>query len=298
MKNRKKHVTVFLFAMMMLLTAGCGGYEDLPPLPTLAPTPTAEPEVDAPAPTAAPDAEYTKIVELDGEDYNQTSYFTIEGEGSVSVKPVSKSGRYSFCMSGRGESWHGISFPVADASGNEVNVVGKNVFMSMWVYHESGKPESFICSMQIKKPDGTTDSPIEITKNGVPSHTWTLIEGYLPVYANVTSPRIRMEMTSGNASFYFDDFRLTYDPNSSIMAKQEYNVVSFEGLYFDFENGENPFVGRAGTESLEIIKGGLDGKKCLSTTKRTANWHGPSIDLTEYGLAGVPIWVSFSATQG
>lgn len=297
MKNRKKYITAFLFTMVMLFAAGCANRVELGPLPTLAPTNTPVSEVDTPAPTSAPDAEYTGIVALDGEDFNQTSYFNIEGEGNVSVKPMYKSGRYSFCMSGRGESWHGISFEVKDGNGNVVNVTGKNMFLSMWLYHESDKAETFTCTMQVKKSDGTTDTPVELVVSDVPSHTWTLLEGFLPVYANVSDPKLRLEMTSGNASFYFDDFRLTYDQRSSVAANVEYNIISFEGIYANFENGENPFEGRAGSEKLTIINGGQDGKKCMKTSGRTANWNGPSIDISEHELAGATIWVGFDATH-
>jgi len=298
MKNKRKHVTAFLIAMMLLFAAGCANRIELGPLPTLAPTNTPAPEVDTPAPTGAPDADYARIVELDGEDFNQTAYFNIEGEGTVSVKSIYKSGRYSFCMSGRGESWHGISFDVKDINGSKVDVVGKNMFLSMWVYHESDKPESFTCTMQVKKPDETTDTPIELVVSDVPSHTWTLLEGVLPVYANVSDPKLRIEMTTGNASFYFDDFRLSYDQKSVVGPNVGYNVLSFPGIYLDFESGDNPFVGRAGTETMTVAKGGKGGQKCLITSGRTENWNGPSMDISEYGLSGATIWVSFAATHG
>ncbi len=300
MKNRKKSIGVFLFATLLLFAAGCAGSGNERVLPTLAPTHTPVPdEGDKPAPTVAPDAEYTKIIELNGEDFNQTSYFMIEGEGSISVKPLSKVGSYSFYMSGRGESWHGLSIDVADKEGVPANVTGKNLYVSMWVYHESGKPENFTCSLQIKKPDGTTEVAGEIVKNRVPSDTWTLVQGLLPVYANVTEPRLRMEMTSGKDSFYFDEFRITYDEGSNVAAKAEYNVLSFEGLYYDFESKDHAFIGRGGNEKLSLKKGGSeDGAKYLDVSGRTQNWHGPAIDLSEYGLAGTQIWVSFSAAHG
>ena len=298
MKNRKRSITVFLFATLLLFVAGCSGGNELGPLPTLAPTHTPAPVDDKPSPTVAPDAEYTKIIELNGEDFNQTSRFAVEGEGTLSVKPLANTGSYSFCMSGRSESWNAVTIDVADKEGNKPNVTGKNMYLAMWVYHETGKPENFTCTLQIKKPDGSTDAANTIVKNRVPSHTWTLVQGLLPVYANVTEPRIRIEMNSAKDAFYFDDFRITYDEDSSVAAKAEYNVITFEGLYFDFENGENQFIGRGGVEKLAIKKGGVaGGEKCLSVSGRTQNWNGPAIDLSEYGLSGSNIWVSFSASH-
>jgi len=299
MKNRKRSIAFFLFVMLLLCAAGCGSSGDLPPLPTLAPTHTPKPmEDDTPTPTVAPDADYTKIIALDGEDFNQVSNFRVEGEGSISVKPIANTGSYSFYYSGRGETWHNVNMDIADKKGNQINVIGKNVYVAMWVYHETGKTESFSCSMYVKKPDGSRDVGASLTKYGVKSHTWTLIQGILPVYANVTEPKLRIEMTSGKSSFYIDDFRITYDPASSVGAKAEYNVTSFEGLYFDFEDGKTGFDKHGENEILAVKAGGVaDGTKCLSVTNRKENWNGPELDLSEYGLAGSTIWVSYSAVH-
>jgi len=273
MKNRKRSIAFFLFVMLLLCAAGCGSSGDLPPLPTLAPTHTPKPmEDDTPTPTVAPDADYTKIIALDGEDFNQVSNFRVEGEGSISVKPIANTGSYSFYYSGRGETWHNVNMDIADKKGNQINVIGKNVYVAMWVYHETGKTESFSCSMYVKKPDGSRDVGASLTKYGVKSHTWTLIQGILPVYANVTEPKLRIEMTSGKSSFYIDDFRITYDPASSVGAKAEYNVTSFEGLYFDFEDGKTGFDKHGENEILAVKAGGVaDGTKCLSVTNRKEN---------------------------
>lgn len=298
MKNRKKCFGVFLFAASLLFAAGCSGSSDLGPLPTLAPTHTPAPIVDTPDPTIAPDAEYTKIIELNGEDFNQTSHFMREGEGLVSVKPLSHSGSYSFCLAGRKETWHAVSVEVKDKDENKVNVSGKNMFMAMWVYHESGQPENLTCTVTAKKPDGESATIATITQNGIPSNTWTLVQGMVPVYANVSDPQIRIEMTSSSTDFYFDDLRLSYDTKSVVGPNREFNTITFEGIYCDFENGENPFTGRAGNEKLTIKKtSGGAGEKCMVTSGRTANWNGPSIDLTEYALADTTIWVSFLAAH-
>ncbi|MDD5901655.1 MAG: carbohydrate binding domain-containing protein [Lachnospiraceae bacterium] len=300
--NKSKNVFVtILFVIVVLLMTGCGGgKENIYVLPTLAPTNTPLPqEEEKPTPTTAPDAAYTKVIELDGEDFNQTTLFRLEGEGSLGVKPLAYAGSYSFCMSGRGETWNGISLAVADKKGNAADVAGKKLFFSTWVYHETGKKEVFSCALQVKKPDGTTDIGATITKHSVPSNTWTLVEGYLPVYANVTEPRIRMEMSSSKESFYFDDVRISFDPTSVIAANKDYFSNSFEGIYFDFENGKVGFTGRGGGEKIFIEPGGAEGSaNCLVTTNRSQNWNGPSIDLSEYGLAGETVWVSFSASHG
>ena len=298
MKNRKRSIAVFLFAALSFVAAGCGSAPDLGPLPTLAPTHTPVPVVETPAPTKAPDEGYAKVIELDGEDFNQTSYFVSQGQGNVSVKPISYSGSYAFYVSNRSEAWDGPGLQFVDKEENAISVMGKRAFMSVWVYHETGKTESFTCTLMVKKPDGAQEEAVTLTKQGVRSGTWTLFQGALPVYANVTDPSIRLSMNSSKEPFYFDDIRLTYDTASTVAAKAEYNVVDFDGLYYDFEDGTHDFIARGGAEKLEVKRGGASGgKKYLHTSNRTQNWNGPSIDLSEHNLAGTTIWISFTAAQ-
>ena len=298
MKNRKRSIAVFLFSALTCIAAGCGSAPDLGPLPTLAPTHTPVPVVETPDPTKAPDEDFEKVIELNGEDFNQTEFFSTHGQGNVSVKPISYTGSYAFYVSNRSESWDGPSMRFTDKEGTEVSVTGKRAFVSVWVYHETGKNENFGCTLLVKRPDGEQEEAVTLTKQGVRSGTWTLFQGALPVYANVTEPTVRLTMTSSKEPFYFDDIRLTYDAESTVAAKTEYNVVDFDGLYYDFENSEHDFIARGGAEKLEIKNGGAeDGKKYLHTSNRGANWHGPSIDLSEHNLAGTTIWVSFTAAH-
>lgn len=299
MKNRKRCSLIFLFAAAMLFITGCGGTTELPPLPTMAPTHTPAPVVETPDPTKAPDEEYAKVIELNGEDFNQTSYFVMQGQSNVSVKSISYEGSYAFYVSNRSDTWEGPGLSFADKEGNAVGaVIGKRAFVSVWVYHETGKTESFTCTLLVKKPDGAQEEAVTLTKQGVKSGEWTLFQGALPIYANVTEPTVRLAMSSSKEAFYFDDIRLSYDEASTVAAKTEYNVIDFDGLYYDFEGNKNDFIARGGVEKLEVKRGGAsDGKYYLNTSNRSQNWNGPALDLSEHNLAGLTIWVSFTATH-
>ncbi|MGN1084148.1 MAG: carbohydrate binding domain-containing protein, partial [Lachnospiraceae bacterium] len=298
MRRRKGIFAFSLFASVLLFMAACGNNAPTYVLPTLAPTYTPTPEPvkdDGPTPTIAPDANNTKIIALDGEDFNQTSHFSIRGSGSISVKPVAYSGSYAFYVSGREDTWHGVSLNFSDADGNVKNVIGKKIHIAAWVYQETGAPADFSCTLQVKKPDSTSDTPESISITGVPSGTWALIEGDIPVYANITNPTVSIEMSSSKDPYYFDDIRVTYDPTSTVPANSSYNVASFDGFYFDFEDQVTHLAER-GTGKPSIAAGGCeDGEYCLFVSGRTASWNGAEIDLSEYGLAGSKIWISYSA---
>lgn len=297
MKKRKSFYAFSLLMVLTLFMAACGGSGNQYVLPTYAPRNTPTPAVensDGPTPTLAPDANNLKIIALDGEDFNQVSNFKIRGICSPSVKKIAHTGEFSFYVSGREDVNSGVYLDFADTEGNVKNVSGKVIHIAAWVYQETGSAASFVCSLQGKRPDGITDTPESITISGVPSGKWALIEGDIPVYANLINPNIGIAMSSSKDPFYFDDIRLTYDPNSSVAANAAYGSSSFEGVFADFEDQSNPFFSR-GTAVGKVVSGGYKDGYALSVTDRTADWNGVQIDLSEYGLAGSKIWVQFAA---
>ena len=158
MKKRKHLLAFSLVTAMLLSLAACGGGSgsNKGNLPTLAPTYTPTPIPDskgAPTPTPALDANYTKIIELNGEDYNQTSHFAVRGTGSLSVKPVAHTGSFSFYVTGRDNPVDGFSLNFSDKDGAVANVIGKNTHAAAWVYHECDTPQDFALVLQVKKPD-------------------------------------------------------------------------------------------------------------------------------------------------
>lgn len=297
MKRRKSLGAFALLLVTALLMTACGGSNPGYILPTFAPRVTLAPDSGnvGPTPTTAPDVNYTRIISLNGEDFNQTSNFSTRGIANIAVKPIAYTGSYSFYVSGREDASGCVYLNFADASGNMVPVAGKVVHVAAWVYHETGVPADFACRITGKKPDGTSDSPESVNINQVPSGQWTLIEGDLPIYTNLSNPNISIEMSSSKDPYYFDDIRVTYDETSTVGMNSSYGVGNFGGIFADFDDQSNPFAGR-GSGVPTIINGGYDGSShCLKITGRTADWNGVEINLSEYGLSGSDLWVSFAA---
>ena len=298
MKRRKRLFAFSLLASVLMFTAACGGGGDKYVLPTLAPTYTPIPKPEehvGPTPTPAPDAGNTKIIALDGEDFNQTSHFSIRGEANISVKPTAYAGAYAFYVSGRGADWHGMSLNFSDTNGKVYNVIGKTIHVAAYVYQETGEPQDFSLTLAVKKPDGTPDTPESLTINNVPSGKWTLLEGDIPVYANVSAPTVSIEMPTSTKDFYFDDIRITYDESSAVAAHTPYTTASLDVLYFDFEDGEAHLDSRGSASPMVVSGGSDDGAQCMFVSGRTATWNGAQIDLSEYGLAGTKIWITYDA---
>ncbi|MCH5273943.1 MAG: carbohydrate binding domain-containing protein [Lachnospiraceae bacterium] len=295
MRRRKGIFAFSLLSVALFFTQACGKKFNYV-LPTLAPTYTPTPKVDeGPTPTPAPDANNTKIISLNGEEFNQTTYFTARGDSKLSLKPFAYSGAYSFYVEKRNDTYHGVSLNFSDEGKNVVNVIGKTVHVAAWVYHESAEPQDFSFTLSVRKMDGTTDTPESVSISGVPSGQWALLEGDIPVYSNIKSPTVSIEMSSSKDPFYFDDIRVTYDPSSAVGANAAYTTTTFNGMNFDFEDRQAHLRGR-GSANVAVVGDGFGGSgSCLYVTGRTANWNGAEIDLSEYGLGGSKIWISYAA---
>ena len=294
---RLRKILPVLTAMVMLSgTLTACGKEPNKALPTLAPTPTPKSEVkEGPTPTTAPDRDYTKIVELTGEDYNQTENFTINN-GKLSVLKKAHSGQYSFCLSDRESSVAGATINFVKVTDAKTDVIGKKAHIAVWVYQETGQAQTFECTLSAKQQDNTSVTPVHLEYANIPSGQWTLLESDFAVPAGVKAPTVSVNMSSASDDFYFDDLRLSVDTNSTVAALETENKEKVEVLLYRFENGQKYFTSR-GDASLDIVSGAADGSDYLSVSGRTANWHGAQVDVSNYGFEGKTISVSFDAKQ-
>lgn len=297
--KRKKVLSVFALSCMLIGSfAGCGGKGKGKVLPTIAPTPTTAPlngQTGNPTPTTPPDSKYTKIFKLNGEDYNQITSFTATS-GIISVKDEeSYSGKYSFKITGRENEEHGVSMNYADTKGNTIDVVGKKTHLAVWVFQETGAPATFAVSLSVKKQDNSTDTPTIIEVPNVPSNVWYLIEKDIDVFSGIKSPSVTLAMTSSRDDFYFDDIRLTYDPDSYVDNNGMYGVAATELLYFTFEDGQTHLSARGDGVNNKLANSGNNSEVALQISKRTANWHGAQLDLKEYNFAGKKLYISYDA---
>lgn len=293
MRMRKMLPTIaFTFALSAMLTACKGKGSEV--LPTLAPTATPKPaseSLNKPTPTLAPDRDNTKIVELNGEDFNQTSLLSVNS-GKIEVKKIAYTGDYSFAVTGREDASQGFSMNFAKANGEKVDVVGKIAHIAMWVYQESGEAATFACSVNAKDEENATQTVDRFEISNVVSKSWRLLEGDVKIPSGVKNPTISITMNSSTADFYVDDLRVTYDPNSSVGAYEAEKKATV--YYFSFNDGST-YLSSRGTGVGKISDGGERATKCLKVTDRSANWHGVEIDLTDSNYAGETLYVSYMA---
>jgi len=282
----------FTFALSAMLTACKGESGEI--LPTLAPTPTPKSAADSllnPTPTQAPDINNTKIVELNGEDFNQTSLLSVNN-GKIEVKKIAYTGDYSFAVTGRESASQGMSMSFAKLNGEKVDVVGKVIHVAMWVYQETGEAASFTCSISAKDKENNSQTVARYEMGNVTSKVWKLLETDLEVPAGVKNPTISVTMNSSEDDFYVDDLRLTYNPNSSVA---EYQIEEKATIYyFSFDDGKAYLTSR-GNGAGSIVNGGERDSKCLKVSGRTSNWNGVEIDLSNSNYAGKTLYVSYMA---
>ena len=211
---------------------------------------------------------------------------------------ISNNGKFENCflISGRTASWNGVGIDFTSIDGTKHDVIGKDVFISFWVYQESGETVEFNATLQVNKPDGSTAWPERVGITSLESGKWTYVEGIVPVYANITAPRVNFEIPGNDtADFMLDNITIMVDPNSTVPINENYVVKEkkqFTKLSLSFEDNNAFFEGR-GNAHATIAYGGHESEKCLGVVGRTASWHGAQADLSEYDLAGKTIKVSY-----
>ena len=239
---------------------------------------------------------FVTIHSLSAKSENETQIFTPRG----STLEINKKGYSGSCfeVTGRTQAWNGIGIDFTNLDNKSFDVIGKEVYVSFWIYHESGSPMEFSATLQANKPDGTQVWPERVSVEGIPSGKWTFVEGIIPVYANVKVPQINFELPgSDTEDFLVDEITIAYNPKSSVDPNPDYEEaakVKFSPINLTFEDN-NAFFQSRGTGTPKLVYGGHASDMCLMVTGRTANWHGVQADLSQYDLAGKTIDISYWA---
>ena len=316
MRKWKSLLAVSVVATMLVAMAACGKKEtsaDPTSAPTEAPADVTEAPADvteapaditeAPADVTEAPADVTEtpagpdmaiVHHLDGEKKRDTLYFGSRGSGTAMWGTFGKDSEGSIWVTGRGANWHGVSLSFLGSTGEEHNVVGKEVTVSFDLYQETGAPFDFSCTLQVLKPDGSQAWPERVEALQGPSGEWVHVEGVIPVYANAGSPSLNFETSdaaSASAEYWIDNITISYDKNSSVDPNPEYEPepkVPFENVALTFTNNTGVFGSRGGA-SVAAVDG------AMYVSGRTANWNGAQADFSAYDLVGKTIEVSFKA---
>ncbi len=255
--------------------------------PTNAPT-----EAPSEAPTPTPEADPNLLFSYDASQKSQSLYFQDRGSGNARwIKTDGHDSNECFMVTGRTDGWHGTSLSIPD------ECIGKVIHISYWAKHEVGEPITISCTLQVNKPDGSSDWPERANNEAVPSGEWVLIEGDIPIYPDATSPLIYWEATD-TYDFYIDDVVATIVEGAVAEAHYQDIVVNtpdlsnVESISLTF-NDDNLFFGSRGDGTPAIVSGGHDDDFAMQVTGRTSNWNGAEVDLSSYNLAGRTISISY-----
>jgi len=119
----------------------------------------------------------------------------------------SKSGNYSFFITGRTQFYHGPNYDIKSLVTTGQLVSGHRYTFSVWVRHEEATSKSLF--LNIKKVDGSGTKYITLEDEVVPPNTWVKIESHhiLDISGTLTSLNLYVVTSNGTTySFYSDDF--------------------------------------------------------------------------------------------
>ena len=239
---------------------------------------------------------FTVIHKLSGDNANKEIEL-LRSRGSAKLQVTNQGHHsYGFLVSGRTAAWNGVGIDFTNINGKSFDVIGKEIFVSFWVYQESGETVEFNGTLQVTKPDGGAAWPERVGVTSLPSGKWTYVEGIIPVYANITMPQINFEIPGHDtADFVLDDITIMVNENSKVPDRDDYIVKAkapFTGISLAFEDN-NAYFQTRGNGKPSIVNGGHESAKCMKISGRSSSWHGVQADLSEYDLAGKTIKVSY-----
>ena len=240
-----------------------------PPEPTATqteppPTETATPEPVTPAP---PPAEGT--IQYTFEDGAQG--WMPRGEATVSVADdMAHTGTQSLLVTNRTANWHGGTVDVLG-----VLEPGNTYEISAYVRLAEGAPASRVILTMERTPVGG-DTVYEwiapSAENGVTDGDWVLLKGQYAYSAKAATLLLYLESPDAElVDFYIDDVTITLVPTEE-----------GERIY-DFEDGSAQGWLPRGDASVSVVDDmAYSGSHSLLVANRTANWHGASVDVSQF----------------
>ncbi len=140
-----------------------------------------------------------------------TSPWTTFGGGPAlqASSAESKSGLYSFFITGRTQFYHGPSYNIKSLVTGGLLIPGQRYTYSVWVRHQEATSQKLY--LNIKKKDGTGTNYLTLEDEMVPPNTWVKIERnyILDITGTLSSLDLYVITSNGTTfSFYTDDFFL------------------------------------------------------------------------------------------
>ncbi|MFW6035326.1 MAG: endo-1,4-beta-xylanase [Halothermotrichaceae bacterium] len=204
------------------------------------------------------------------------------------VTDAAKSGEASLLTTGRSADWNGPSVNI-----KELVTDGKTYEISAWVMVPSDQPaEDLIMTIEKNNGEASWDrvaGPVQ-AKPG----EWVELTGEYSIPADFNSFTLYIESPNETLEYYVDD--ITGKPvGGEAVEKAEENAgeVVFD---FSFEDGQAGWEPRGDDVQLEVVTDTANsGEASLLTTGRSADWNGPSINITDEVNAGATYEISARA---
>lgn len=240
------------------------------------------------------DAAVTRTVTIDFEDGSNGGF---RGRGSAGAKVTSEnaySGN-SLLVTGRVEYWSGAEKDLTDmASG------GAELEISAYVRNNEDHDITVNMVLQEEKGEGSTEYNWIQGEVMIHAGEWRQLSGEIVMNQKTTAAVLYFESANAEASFSIDQVVITVreakeePPGPTPVLEELHPVMPFEKKTIDFEDGSLFFTNR-GDAKGGITEDAHSGTYALRVTGRAQSWHGVEKDLTEAGLSGKGLQVTYWA---
>nr|AAC43719.1 endoxylanase precursor [Thermoanaerobacterium sp.]prf//2209349A endoxylanase [Thermoanaerobacterium sp.] len=211
-----------------------------------------------------------------------------QGNPTLEVTTEQAIGQYSMRVTGRTQTYEG---PAYSFLGKMQKGESYNVSLKVRLVSEQNSSNPFITVTMFREDDDGKHYDTIVCQKQVSEDSWTTVSGTYTLDYTGTLKTLYMYVESPDPTleYYIDDVVVT--PQNPI---QVGNVIT-NGT---FENGNTSGWVGTGSSVVKAVYGVSHiGGYSLLTTGRTANWNGPSYDLTAKIVPGqqhnVDFWVKF-----
>jgi endo-1,4-beta-xylanase len=199
-------------------------------------------------------------------------------------------GTRSLKTTGRTQGFHGPSLDILG-----LLTRGATYQITASVRLAAGEAATTLRATVQQTPSGGSNQFVTVAQNtNVTDAAWVTLTGLYSFSTEMTGVLFYIEATSATASYYVDDFSITF------LAPPPGPPPNTTGIMTDFEtNTTEGWVSRTGVEVVTVTSADQHGgSNSLLTTNRTSTFRGPAIDVTNIMFNGsryrISLWAKLA----
>jgi endo-1,4-beta-xylanase len=204
------------------------------------------------------------------------------------VKDTAQSGAASLKATNRTSNWHGPSL-------NVKALISKGAVYQITGYVKlaaAPSTPSMVKFTMENKPVGGSTGWTTVAQQSISDAKWTKLTGEYSFKQDMDALLLYAESSNPNDDIYLDNVVITMTTPPAESSPTQSDLQS-DILAYDFEKDTDGWIPRgSGVQIAQVKDIAQSGSGSLKTTNRTANWHGPSLNVMDIIKKGAVYQIS------